>query len=88
MSTVRLPFDPARDGFSFRNHFEWSGSDLALLSARLRPVSAAAVGGAAAVAGTFGAVLGATDLGGALVRAVARRWPSFGLCGGMALAAV
>lgn len=98
--TVRVAFDPARDGFAFRNHFTWTPPDLATLAHRLRPASAAAVGGVAAlggaaggplgaaVAGIGGLAVGATGVGGALVRAVAQRWPSFGLCGGMALAAI
>ena len=97
---VRLDFDPARDGFSFRNHFVWTDADLGVLARRLRPLSTFAVGGATAlgaatsgpvglaVAAAGGAALGATGVGGALVRAVARQWPSFGLCGGMALAAI
>ena len=104
MSAVRrhvLDFDPARDGFSFANRFEWTEGDLRALTASLRPVaalsvaaSAAAGGGVAArgrggVAGALaGGALGWVGGGDGLVRAAARRWPSFGLCGGMALAAV
>ncbi len=99
-SAVRLDFDPTRDGFSFSNHFVWSDADLGVLAHRLRPLSALVVGGAAALgaatagplglaaAAAGGATLGATGVGGALVRAVAKKWPSFGLCGGMALAAI
>ena len=96
-----LPFDPARDGFAFANSFTWTDDDLAELARRLRPLAGAALGGlgaaagalargprAAAAAGAAGAVLGATGAADGLVRAVARRWRTFGLCGGMALAAV
>ncbi len=98
--TVRVAFDPARDGFSFRNHFTWTEPDLETLSHRLRPASAATVGGVAALGGAVGGpvgaalagigglALGATGVGGALVRAIAKKWTSFGLCGGMALAAI
>ncbi len=97
---VRLDFDPARDGFSFVNHFVWTDADLGVLAHRLRPLSTLVGGGAAALgaatagpagiaaAAAGGAALGATGVGGAFVRAVAKRWPSFGLCGGMALAAI
>ena len=86
--TVRVAFDPARDGFAFRNHFTWTEPDLATLAHRLRPASAAAVGSAAAlggavggpvgaaVAGLGGLAAGATGVGGALVRAVAQKWQS------------
>ena len=97
---VVLAFDPARDGFSFRNHYTWTDADLDVLSKRLRaatsvPVALGAglggavsgpVGGAVGVA--VGAVLGRFGLGDGIVRSVARRWSSFGLCGGMALAAI
>lgn len=97
---LRLDFDPARDGFAFRNRFEWAEADLAALDRRLRPLSAGAVGAAVGLGGVvagpvggvvgavLGAAVGATGVGGALVRSVARRWGSFGLCGGMALAAI
>ena len=102
--SVVLDFDPARDGFSFANRFEWTDADLDSLSAALRPLAAlpfalsGAVGGrlggaarhagrAATVGGAVGAGLG-WGVGDALVRATARRWSSFGLCGGMALAAI
>ena len=97
---VGLDFDPARDGFSFPNRFTWTDEDLAVLSRQLRRVVAIApaaagalVGGAAAgrrgglaglAAGTVAGIAGAAD---PLVRAVARRYDSFGLCGGMALSA-
>ena len=96
-SSVVLDFDPARDGFSFANRFEWTDADLDALSAALRPVAAlpftvggaagGRLGGTALAGGAVGAGLG-WGLGGALVRATARRWSSFGLCGGMALAAI
>lgn len=97
---VLLPFDPARDGFSFANSFTWTDADLDHLATRLRPLTLgllAALGGAAgglagrrrgAVAGalTTGAV-SAAGAGDALVRRIAQRWRTFGLCGGMALTA-
>ena len=96
-SAVALDFDPARDGFSFPNRFAWTDADLASLSAALRPLAAlpfalggavgGRLGGTALAGGAVGAGLG-WGLGDALVRATARRWSSFGLCGGMALAAV
>ena len=98
--TAAVDFDPSRDGFSFVNRFEWTDDDLDLLAARLRPLAAVplalggAVGGASVgrktgVAGlAAGVAAGLAGGGDAAVRAVARRWPTFGLCGGMALAAV
>lgn len=99
-SQTRLDFDPARDGFSFANSFRWTEVDLSFLARMLRPlaVPGAAVlpasaatftgGGRGFVAGTaLGLALGRAGLGAGLVRAGARRWASFGLCGGMALAA-
>ena len=100
-----LHFDPARDGFSFPNRFEWTDADLDTLATALRPISAlpfalggalgGRLGGGAAGRGGAGAASGAAVAGGlglrggdALVRSVARRWSSFGLCGGMALAAI
>ena len=94
---VTLDFDPARDGFSFANRFEWTDADLDALSAALRPLAAlpfaasGAVGGRLGGAASAGAAVGAGlgwGLGDALVRSTARRWSTFGLCGGMALAAV
>ncbi len=96
---LRLDFDPARDGFSFGNHFVWTDEDLAVLSGALKPWAAGVLGvvgtAGGAVRGRRGAGVGAAvglalALGGGgdrVVRALARRWPSFGLCGGMALAA-
>lgn len=97
---VALDFDPARDGFSFPNRYTWTDDDLRVLATRLRPASSlpvalsAGLGGLASgpaggVAGlVVGGVLGRAGLGDGVVRAVARRWPTFGLCGGMALAAI
>ena len=95
-----LDFDPRRDGFSFPNAFRWQDEDLAFLADELRPLLRgfalglpALVGwGAAGRKGLFGgAALGALALAGRvpdrLTGSVARQWPSFGLCGGMALAA-
>lgn len=99
-SPVRLDFDPARDGFSFPNSFHWTEADLSFLDRMTRPLStagaallpaagAAFAGGARGLAagGTLGLALGRAGLGAGLVRAATRRWASFGLCGGMALAA-
>lgn len=99
-SQHRLDFDPARDGFSFANTFRWTDTDLAFLSTWLRPVavpiamalpaaSAALTGGWRGLfaGAATGAGLAGAGLGAGLVRGVARRWPSFGLCGGMALVA-
>jgi hypothetical protein len=99
-SQSRLAFDPARDGFSFPNSFEWTEPDLEALGTVLRPVTHVlasllpAAGGAVtggrrgllggAVAGMGLAGLGVGD---GLMRAGAACWPRFGLCGGMALAA-
>ena len=99
--SIHLDFEPARDGFSFSNSFAWTDDDLGSLSRSLRPARAgalavaAAAGGAvsgglggAAAAALAGGALGAGGLGGAVVRGVAQRWRSFGLCGGMSLAAI
>lgn len=99
-SQARLDFDPARDGFSFANAFRWTETDLASLSRMLRPLSGAVAAVLPAAGGALtggwrglagGAALGAglawAGLGVGLVRAGGQRWPSFGLCGGMALAA-
>ncbi|MDT0631896.1 hypothetical protein RQM47_14985 [Rubrivirga sp. S365] len=101
---VVLDFDPARDGFSFPNRFEWTDGDLDVLAGALRPLAALPFALGGALGGRFGggsdqggagtaagaAVAGGAGwaVGGGLVRSVARRWPTFGLCGGMALAAV
>ena len=99
-ASVCLDFDPARDGFSFHNRFEWTPDDLEVLATKLRPVTAAVVGAGGALGGAAsgrkggiaglaaGASLGLSGLADGLVRRVARRWPTFGLCGGMALTAV
>ena len=99
--SVHLDFDPARDGFSFGNSYTWTEGDLEVLSKKLRPLSAAPVALAAALGGrqsgrvpgavaalAVGAGLGRLGAGDGIVHAVARRWPTFGLCGGMALAAI
>ena len=97
---ICLDFDPARDGFAFANVFRWTEPDLATLASRLRPASwgsvAAVAGAGALVAGPAAALAGAGaglalaagGLGDGAVRGLAQRWPTFGLCGGMALAAV
>ena len=100
-SQILLPFEPARDGFSFRNSFSWTETDLEVVSARYRSLAAGAVGRVGALGGGLvGGVLGGLAGGGAagaagrvglgegLVRAAVQRWPSFGLCGGMALTAI
>ncbi len=98
---IHLDFDPARDGFSFRNSFRWTSDDLGVLAGSLRSVSGLpAVAGAAlgglvggggvgALAGAAaGAGLARLGVGDGVVRSVAQRWQTFGLCGGMALAAI
>ncbi|WP_143536800.1 hypothetical protein [Rubricoccus marinus] len=94
-----LDFDPARDGFSFTNSFVWTDADLGELARRLRPLSALALAASGAVGGRLlgrrasgvgavaGGAAGAAGGGDVLVRGIAQRWRSFGLCGGMALAA-
>ena len=96
----RLDFDPARDGFSFPNRYRWTDADLETLASKLRPASTVPVALGTAVGGlasgpvgglvglAVGAGLGRLGLGDGLVRQVARRWETFGLCGGMALAAI
>lgn len=99
-SERRLDFIPERDGFSFPNAFTWTPLDLDFLSRWFRPVSlpvAAALpaSGAALTGGWRGLAAGAlvgvglaqVGLGAGLVRGAARRWRSFGLCGGMACVA-
>lgn len=101
LATIQLPFDPARDGFSFRNHFSWTETDLAFVAARYRALASGGVGlvgalGGGAVGGLLGGLAGGGAAGAAghigladgLVRAVVQRWPGFGLCGGMALTAI
>lgn len=100
-ASILLPFDPARDGFAFRNHFEWTETDLAFIATRYRTFASGAVGLVGALSGgVVGGLLGGLAGGGAagvagrvglaegLVRATAQRWPGFGLCGGMALTAI
>jgi hypothetical protein len=95
-----LDFDPARDGFAFVNSFRWTDEDAAFLAREIRLiVRALAVGVPAAVGGAVGgrrglvlgaaagALAGLLRLPDAVLGRLARRWPSFGLCGGMALAA-
>lgn len=95
-----LPFDPRSDGFAFSNTFRWTDEDLAYLAHELRPLlrgltlalpaaTAMAVRGRRGlVAGVgVGALAGLFRVPDAAVARVARRWSSFGLCGGMALAA-
>jgi hypothetical protein len=95
-----LDFDPRRDGFAFDNAFRWEDDDLAFLAAELRPLLRGLTLGLPALAGGVlggrrgllaGAGAGAVALAGGLPEALlgrlARRRPSFGLCGGMALAA-
>ena len=97
---THLDFDPARDGFSFPNTFRWTDTDLSFLSQWLRPVTlplatALPAAGAALTGGwrgfaagtATGAGLVRAGFGQGLVRGLAQRWPSFGLCGGMALVA-
>lgn len=95
---ARLDFDPARDGFAFPNSFRWTETDFVSLNEALRPVTRSFVAALPAVGGLLsgglrglagGVVVGAalTPFGGAAVRGTAQRWSTFGLCGGMALAA-
>ncbi len=99
--SVHLDFVPSRDGFSFSNRFEWTPDDLDVLSKQLRPLTAivTGAGGAAGslvttrrsgrVAGLVaGAAIGMSGVADGLVRRIAQRWQTFGLCGGMALTAV
>ena len=98
--SLRLDFDPRRDGFSFGNRYTWTPDDLALLAGRLRGVSSVPVALSTALGGlasgarggwaglAVGAGLGRLGVGDGLVQSIARRWPTFGLCGGMALAAI
>ena len=95
-----LPFDPATDGFGFSNSFKWTDDDLRHLTSELRAVvvgaGAAVAGAAAGLAGgkrasVPGAIAGALiggAIGAGVVKGLARRWSSFGLCGGMAATAV
>lgn len=97
---IRLDFDPRRDGFSFGNRYTWTPDDLDLLTRRLRPLSSVPVALGAALGGlvsstrgglaglALGAGLGKVGAGDGVVKAIAQRWPTFGLCGGMALAAI
>ena len=98
---ILLPFQPARDGFSFRNTFRWTEADLSILGDRYRALASSGVGvigalGGGAGGGLLGAAggaagggaLGRAGVGEGLLRSAARRWPSFGLCGGMALTAI
>lgn len=97
---VTLDFDPARDGFSFPNRYTWTDDDLSTLATRLRGLSSVPVALGAGLGGivsgplgglaglSVGAVLGRAGLGDGIVRSIARRWSTFGLCGGMALAAI
>ena len=100
-SRIQLDFDPARDGFAFPNSFRWTPDDLRVLASALRPVSGlpllagAALGGlvggggrGALAGGAVGAGLARLGGGDGIVRTVAQRWATFGLCGGMALAAI
>ncbi|NNF58080.1 MAG: hypothetical protein HKN04_07540 [Rhodothermaceae bacterium] len=95
-----LDFDPARDGFGFVNTFAWTEEDLVYLGEELRPLVRSVTVALPALAGgvsggrrglVAGALGGAAALAlrlpDAAIRGVARRWASFGLCGGMALAA-
>lgn len=98
--TIRLDFRPERDGFSFSNHFIWQEEDLRYLAERMRPLLG--LGGGLATmlgsrsflgkwgSGALGMSVALATISGSmdrLVSCVARRWPSFGLCGGMALTA-
>lgn len=100
MTSFRLDFLPERDGFSFSNNFLWQEEDLRYLAERMRPLLGLG-GGLATMLGTraflgkwgsgaLGLSVALATISGSLdrlVSRVARQWPSFGLCGGMALAA-
>lgn len=95
-----LDFDPRLDGFSFSNTFRWTPQDLDYLARELRPLLR---GGTLALSAIVGATLGGTRgavkgagvgalaglfrLPDAALARLAQQWSSFGLCGGMALAA-
>lgn len=98
--SVILDFDPKEDGFGFTNVFTWTGEDLDYLSNELTPMLKAGlfllpVFLGKAIAGRKGGIvgigLGVFLTGGRLVdtalRSVSMQWPTFGLCGGMALRA-
>lgn len=97
-TALRLDFDPARDGFGFVNLFAWTPPDLDFLADQLRlvatgtsvalPTAAAALAGGPVAGLALGGVLAGGGFGKALVRGVAQRWATFGLCGGMAQAAI
>src|SRR5690606_8775910 len=93
--------DPRRDGFSFANSFRWTDEDLDHLARELRPlllglalgvpsaVGAVVRGKRGLLAGAgVGALSGVLHAPEAVAVGLAQRWSSFGLCGGMALAAV
>ena len=95
-----LDFEPTRDGFGFVNAFAWTEEDLVYLNEELQPFMRsltlalpALAGGVSGgrrglVAGALGGAAAlALRLPDAAIRGVARHWASFGLCGGMALAA-
>lgn len=96
-----LPFDPRHDGFAFPNAFRWTDEDLDYLAHELRPLLSGVALAVPAVTGAklrgtrglvagagLGALLGLLHVTDAVVAELAQRWSSFGLCGGMALAAV
>lgn len=99
-SRIVLDFDPTRDGFAFPNAFAWTPGDVQHLTRALRPVlTAVTVSGGAGIGqvlgglrgrwagGALGLAFGVSGMLDRTVEHVARLWPSFGLCGGMALAA-
>ncbi|MDX1438448.1 MAG: hypothetical protein R3284_00960 [Rubricoccaceae bacterium] len=97
---VMLDFDPSVDGFSFPNMFAWTDEDLNQLVRELRPLMRLAsfvvptvVGNtlgrrpgllAGMIAGGLISTSAAPDR---LLKSLAGRWSTFGLCGGMALRA-
>ncbi|MCH7639232.1 MAG: hypothetical protein IH855_07195 [Bacteroidetes bacterium] len=95
-----LDFKPARDGFGFANVFTWTNDDLEALTAELGPLLKGLGVGLPAVLGravggrrgllvglTAGAALSFSTASDVLIRKMAQRWRTFGLCGGMALLA-
>lgn len=95
-----LDFDPVRDGFWFANIFAWTDDDLSELSSQLGPLIKGIGMGFPAILGkafagrlgfisglVVGATLSFSKASNSVLHAVARRWRTFGLCGGMALLA-
>ncbi len=93
-----LDFDPNRHGFGFANVFTWTEEDVDTLAAELSPILKGVSIGFPMLLGRklagrpglatgllIGMILSKSSLSRTLVRGLARQWPTFGLCGGMAL---